>query len=46
MSLSQFIQKHNDPADPYHLNDHETVTGGYQFSKGVTFLNITTPQFS
>jgi hypothetical protein len=43
MSLSQFIQKQNDPADPYRLNEHEAVTCGYQFSTGVTFLNITTP---
>ena len=37
------IRRHNDTHDSYHLDEHEVVACGYQFSGGVTFLNITTP---
>ena len=43
LDLSRFIHKHNDPSDPYHLDPHEVVTCGFQFEKGVTFMNFTTP---
>ncbi len=43
LSLSKFISKHNDPNDAYHLDQHDVVTCGYQFERGVTFLNLTTP---
>jgi hypothetical protein len=41
-SLSRHIKKHNDPADPYHLNEHQTFCLGYQFKDGVTFMCFST----
>lgn len=43
MDFGMKIRKHNDVNDTYHMDEHEVITCGYQFSGGVTFLNITTP---
>jgi hypothetical protein len=42
LSLSRHIKKHNDPADPYHLNEHQTFCLGYQFKDCVTFMCLST----
>ena len=43
MSLAALIARHNDPQDPYHLDEHEPVCVGHQFADGVTFMTLTTP---
>ena len=42
MDFGAKIRRHNDTSNSYHLDPHEAITCGYQFSKGVTFLNVTT----
>ena len=43
LSLKRFIERHNDPADPFHLDEHQTVCVGHQFKNGVRFMCVTTP---
>ena len=43
LSLVKFIERHNDPADPFHMSAHQVVSVGHQFSNGVSFLCATTP---
>lgn len=43
MSLATLIARHNDPKDPFHLDEHEPVCVGHQFADGVTFMTLTTP---
>jgi hypothetical protein len=43
LSLSRHIKRHNDPADPYHMNEHQTFCLGYQFKDGITFMCLSTP---
>jgi hypothetical protein len=43
LSLAKFIERHNDPDDPFHLDEHQPVCVGHQFDKGVTFMCLTTP---
>ena len=43
LSLERFIARHNDPDDPYHMDEHEVVCCGFQFKNGVRFMNVTTP---
>jgi hypothetical protein len=31
ISLARFIKKHNDPTDPYHLDEHQVFCLGFQF---------------
>ena len=42
LSLVQFIKRHNDPDDPFHMDEHQVVCCGYQFSHGVRFMNLST----
>ena len=42
-SLATLIARHNDPKDPFHLDEHEPVCVGHQFADGVTFMTLTTP---
>jgi hypothetical protein len=41
--LQRFIDRHNDPDDPYHLKPHEVVGCAFQFKNGVRFMHTTTP---
>jgi hypothetical protein len=43
LSLQRFLDRHNDPDDPYHLKTHEVVCCAYQFKNGVRFMHTTTP---
>ncbi len=36
LSLQRFIDRHNDPDDPYHLDPHEVVCCSFQFKNGVS----------
>jgi hypothetical protein len=31
----------NDPADEFHMDEHQVVQVGYQFKDGVTFMTVT-----
>ncbi len=43
ISLVKLLERHNDPADPFHMDEHQTVCVGHQFKDGVTFMCLTTP---
>ena len=43
MSLSKLIARHNNVHDRFHLDEHQTVFLGFQFSKNVTHLCLSTP---
>ena len=43
LSLVKFLERHNDPADPFHMDEHQPVCVGHQFKDGVTFMCLTTP---
>ncbi len=43
ISLEKLLARHNDPADEFHMDEHQVVQVGYQFKDGVTFLCATTP---
>ena len=43
LSFLRHINKHNDPADPFHFQLHEPYCLGYQFEGGVTFMCLATP---
>jgi hypothetical protein len=43
ISLVKLLKRHNDPADSYHMDEHEVVCVGHQFSDGVRFMSLTTP---
>jgi hypothetical protein len=45
LSLVKFLERHNDPADPFHMDEHQPVCVGHQFQDGVTFMSLTTPHF-
>lgn len=40
--LKGLIARHNDPADAFHLDEHQPVCCGYQFTDGVRFMTIST----
>ncbi len=44
MDLTMFIKRHNDPNDDFHLDMHQVVCIGLQWSGGVTFFSKTTMQ--
>ncbi len=44
MDLTMFIKQHNDPNDDFHLDMHQVVCIGSQWSGGVTFFSKTTMQ--
>ena len=46
ISLKTLIEKHNDPNDSFHLDEHQPFCSGYQFRDGVTFLNVSTAHLS
>jgi hypothetical protein len=43
LSLSRHIKRYNNPADPYHMNEHPTFCLGYQFKDGIMFMCLSTP---
>ncbi len=43
ISLVKLLKRHNDPADSYHMDEHEVVCVGHQFGDGVLFMSLTTP---
>ncbi len=43
ISLVKLLQHHNDPTNSYHMDEHEVVCVGHQFSKSVRFMTLTTP---
>jgi hypothetical protein len=42
LSLVKFLERHNDPNDPFHMSEHQTVCAGHQFKDGITFMCLTT----
>jgi hypothetical protein len=44
--LSNIIKKHNSETDPYHLEAHTVISGGYKFEGTEIFLNTTTPHLA
>jgi hypothetical protein len=42
LSLVKFLERHNDPNDPLHMSEHQTVCVGHQFKDGLTFMCLTT----
>jgi hypothetical protein len=45
LSLVKLLEKHNDPADPFHMDEHQPVCVGHQFKDGITFMCITSCHF-
>ncbi len=45
ISLVKLLARHNELADSYHMDEHEVVCVGHQFSKGVRFMSPTTQHF-
>jgi len=45
LDLQAFIDRHNDPDDDFHLDLHQVVCIGNQWSGRVTFMELTTPHF-
>ena len=43
LGLSRHIKRHNNPDDPYHMDEHQTFCLGYQFKDGITFMCLSTP---
>jgi hypothetical protein len=43
LSLSRHIKRQNNPADLYHMDEHQTFCLGYQFKDGITFKYLSTP---
>jgi hypothetical protein len=43
LSLNRHIKKHNNPDDPYHMDEHQTFCLGHQFKDGITFMCLSTP---
>lgn len=43
ISLKALILKHNDPSDPFHLDEHTTVCLGFQFKNNVRYMCLSTP---
>jgi hypothetical protein len=41
--LIKLLARHNDPADDFHMDEHQAVQVGHQFKDGVTFMTLTTP---
>jgi hypothetical protein len=42
LSLVKLLERHNDPDDPFHMDEHQPVCVGHQFKDGITFACITT----
>jgi hypothetical protein len=40
--LIELIAMHNDPADDFHMDEHQVVQVGHQFKDGITFMTLTT----
>jgi hypothetical protein len=43
VSFEKLLLRHNDPADSFHLDAHQVVSLGHQFSDGVRFATFSTP---
>jgi hypothetical protein len=43
VSFEKLLLLHNDPADSFHLDAHQVVSLGHQFSDGVRFATFSTP---
>jgi hypothetical protein len=43
LSLIKFLGRNNDPADPFHMDEHQLVCVRGQFKDGVTFMCLSTP---
>jgi hypothetical protein len=41
--LIKLLARHNDPADEFHMDEHQVVQVGHQFKDGVIFMVLTTP---
>ena len=39
----KLIARHNDPANDFHMDEHQVVQVGHQFKDGVTFMVLSTP---
>ena len=42
LSLVKLLERHNDPNDPFHMDEHQPVCVGHQFKDGITFYCLTT----
>ena len=40
LSLVKLLEKHNNPTDPFHMDEHQPVCVGHQFKDGITFMCI------
>ena len=40
--LVKLLARHNDPADEFHMDEHQVVQVGHQFKDGVTYMTVTT----
>jgi hypothetical protein len=40
LSLVKLLEKHNDPTDPFHMDEHQPVCVGHQFKDGITFMCV------
>ena len=43
VSFEKLLLRHNDPTDSFHLDAHQVVSLGHQFSDGVRFATFSTP---
>ncbi len=44
--LIKLLARHNDPADEFHMDEHQVVQVGHQFKDGVTSMTLTTQHHS
>ena len=45
LSLIKLLEKHNDPLDPFHMDEHQPVCVGHQFKDGITFMCVSSSHF-
>ena len=42
LSLVKFLERHSDPANSFHMTEHQVVCLGHQFSECVSFMCLST----
>jgi hypothetical protein len=42
LSLEKLLARHNDPNDSFHMDEHQVICVGHQFSDGVRFATFST----
>jgi hypothetical protein len=43
LSLIKFLERYNDPADPFQMDEHQPLCVRHQFMDGATFMCLTMP---